>query len=199
MSFAERHLKGLGWAGEGTALREGARARPINAHQKKSAISGIGKETVSTFAWWETLYDNAARKKGKPSTTATGIISPHEQSTSKASHYEAIADAKKTAARATLYAKFLRGPIIAPEPEPAVVEETRSEDKSRKRPAEPEPAVVEQEPKARKRSAEDDDERRERKRLRKEAKAAAKADADALEAKAKRKEERRRRKAEAQS
>ena len=49
---AAEHLRSQGWAGEGTGLRTGARARPISAVKKRDSLSGLGKDSVATFPWW---------------------------------------------------------------------------------------------------------------------------------------------------
>ena len=66
-------------------------------------------------------------------TTTTGIISPHGQPSTRQPSpppasktgerdLDAIAAAKQAAVRATLYGRFLRGPVLAPESEPPAPE-----------------------------------------------------------------------------
>jgi len=46
------HLTSFGWKGHGTALREGAIARPLLVSQKKS-LSGLGKDRDEAFPFWD--------------------------------------------------------------------------------------------------------------------------------------------------
>ena len=45
-------LVAQGWAGKGTALREGAISRPLALTQKKT-LSGLGKDRDEAFPFWD--------------------------------------------------------------------------------------------------------------------------------------------------
>ncbi|QRW00417.1 hypothetical protein RhiJN_28435 [Ceratobasidium sp. AG-Ba] len=60
MLDGQTHLVKQGWKGTGHPLKEGGRARPIVIAQKKT-LGGIGKDRDESFAFWDHLYDVAAK------------------------------------------------------------------------------------------------------------------------------------------
>ncbi|KAB5589260.1 hypothetical protein CTheo_7297 [Ceratobasidium theobromae] len=54
------HLVRQGWKGTGHPLKTGGRARPVVIAQKKT-LGGIGKDRDESFAFWDHLYDVAAK------------------------------------------------------------------------------------------------------------------------------------------
>ncbi|KAG8765338.1 hypothetical protein FRC12_007550 [Ceratobasidium sp. 428] len=60
MLDGQSHLVKQGWKGVGHPLKAGGRARPIIIAQKKT-LGGIGKDRDESFAFWDHLYDVAAK------------------------------------------------------------------------------------------------------------------------------------------
>ncbi|CAE6479288.1 unnamed protein product [Rhizoctonia solani] len=143
MFDGQTHLVKQGWKGTGHPLKAGGRSRPIVIAQKKT-LGGIGKDRDESFAFWDHLYDVAAKtiklklpgdespadSDQEPAAllhrTQTGILSNRRPTTlptpssSKSptpppASTSIISLAKKEAARRTLYSRFLRGPVITQE------------------------------------------------------------------------------------
>ncbi|KAG8719746.1 hypothetical protein FRC08_002106 [Ceratobasidium sp. 394] len=144
MLDGQTHLVKQGWKGAGHPLKAGGRARPIVIAQKKT-LGGIGKDRDESFAFWDHVYDVAAKsikfkipaedeepsseQEGTPAPTfhrtRTGIISnrrpttlptPSSSSPSPPPPFGSIISrAKQEAARRSLYSRFLRGPVITQE------------------------------------------------------------------------------------
>jgi len=53
------YLVSQGWTGKGTALRQGAIARPLTVAQKKT-LSGVGKDRDEAFPFWDHVFQAAA-------------------------------------------------------------------------------------------------------------------------------------------
>ncbi|KAG9128487.1 hypothetical protein FRC07_009711 [Ceratobasidium sp. 392] len=60
MLDGQNHLVKQGWKGAGHPLKAGGRSRPIVIAQKKT-LGGIGKDRDESFAFWDHLYDVAAK------------------------------------------------------------------------------------------------------------------------------------------
>ncbi|QRV86366.1 hypothetical protein RhiJN_14384 [Ceratobasidium sp. AG-Ba] len=60
MLDGQTHLVKQGWKGAGHPLKEGGRARPVVIAQKKT-LGGVGKDRDESFAFWDHLYDVAAK------------------------------------------------------------------------------------------------------------------------------------------
>ncbi|CAE6438844.1 unnamed protein product [Rhizoctonia solani] len=60
MLDGQTHLVKQGWRGAGHPLKAGGRSRPIVIAQKKT-LGGIGKDRDESFAFWDHLYDVAAK------------------------------------------------------------------------------------------------------------------------------------------
>ncbi|PPQ76623.1 hypothetical protein CVT24_011327, partial [Panaeolus cyanescens] len=57
---SENYLVSQGWAGKGTALRQGALVRPLAIPQKKT-LAGLGKDRDEAFPFWDHLFSAAAK------------------------------------------------------------------------------------------------------------------------------------------
>lgn len=51
---SQTYLRNNGWQGHGTALREGALARPLSIPQKRT-LAGVGKDRDEAFPFWDQL------------------------------------------------------------------------------------------------------------------------------------------------
>ncbi|KAG8731981.1 hypothetical protein FRC11_001260 [Ceratobasidium sp. 423] len=60
MLDGQTHLVKQGWKGAGHPLKAGGRSRPVVVAQKKT-LGGIGKDRDESFAFWDHLYDVAAK------------------------------------------------------------------------------------------------------------------------------------------
>ncbi|KAG8745962.1 hypothetical protein FRC10_006525 [Ceratobasidium sp. 414] len=60
MLDGQTHLVKQGWKGAGHPLKAGGRTRPIIIAQKKT-LGGIGRDRDESFAFWDHLYDVAAK------------------------------------------------------------------------------------------------------------------------------------------
>ncbi|EUC62032.1 hypothetical protein RSOL_412230 [Rhizoctonia solani AG-3 Rhs1AP] len=60
MLDGQTHLVKQGWKGTGHPLKAGGRSRPVVIAQKKT-LGGIGKDRDESFAFWDHLYDVAAK------------------------------------------------------------------------------------------------------------------------------------------
>ncbi|CAE6459902.1 hypothetical protein RSOLAG22IIIB_01736 [Rhizoctonia solani] len=60
MLDGQTHLVKQGWKGHGHPLKVGGRSRPVVIAQKKT-LGGIGKDRDESFAFWDHLYDVAAK------------------------------------------------------------------------------------------------------------------------------------------
>ncbi|CAE6482865.1 unnamed protein product [Rhizoctonia solani] len=60
MLDGQTHLVKQGWKGAGHPLKAGGRSRPVVIAQKKT-LGGIGKDRDESFAFWDHLYDVAAK------------------------------------------------------------------------------------------------------------------------------------------
>ncbi|CAE6455179.1 unnamed protein product [Rhizoctonia solani] len=60
MLDGQTHLVKQGWKGTGHPLKAGGRSRPVVITQKKT-LGGIGKDRDESFAFWDHLYDVAAK------------------------------------------------------------------------------------------------------------------------------------------
>ncbi|KAF8758783.1 dna-directed rna polymerase ii subunit rpb1 [Rhizoctonia solani] len=60
MLDGQTHLVKQGWKGVGHPLKAGGRSRPVVVAQKKT-LGGIGKDRDESFAFWDHLYDVAAK------------------------------------------------------------------------------------------------------------------------------------------
>ncbi|KAH7340663.1 hypothetical protein B0J17DRAFT_652357 [Rhizoctonia solani] len=60
MLDGQTHLVKQGWKGAGHPLKTGGRSRPVVIAQKKT-LGGIGKDRDESFAFWDHLYDVAAK------------------------------------------------------------------------------------------------------------------------------------------
>ncbi|CAE6423532.1 unnamed protein product [Rhizoctonia solani] len=60
MLDGQTHLVKQGWKGSGHPLKVGGRSRPVIIAQKKT-LAGIGKDRDESFAFWDHLYDVAAK------------------------------------------------------------------------------------------------------------------------------------------
>ena len=49
---SQTYLRNNGWQGHGTALREGALARPLSIPQKRT-LAGVGKDRDEAFPFWD--------------------------------------------------------------------------------------------------------------------------------------------------
>ncbi|CAE6466460.1 unnamed protein product [Rhizoctonia solani] len=144
MLDGQTHLVKQGWKGVGHPLKAGGRSRPVVVAQKKT-LGGIGKDRDESFAFWDHLYDVAAKTiklklPGDESSadsdqenqnsaiqvqrTHTGILSnrrptslptPSSSKSPSPSPGSILSLAKKEAARRALYSRFLRGPVITQE------------------------------------------------------------------------------------
>ncbi|CAE6518505.1 unnamed protein product [Rhizoctonia solani] len=60
MLDGQTHLAKQGWKGVGHPLKAGGRSRPVVIAQKKT-LGGIGKDRDESFAFWDHLYEVAAK------------------------------------------------------------------------------------------------------------------------------------------
>ncbi|WRT68142.1 uncharacterized protein IL334_005117 [Kwoniella shivajii] len=129
------HLSKHGWKGKGTALKHGHSVRPLAVVQKKT-LSGIGKDRDTAVPFWDHIFEATAASlfssvasspSGSPGPSSwapppsqvdsRGRLIPTPIEVKKKLSINATARAGREIARRGLYSKFLRGKVLAFEPD----------------------------------------------------------------------------------